>query len=111
MPSVAFREFMRTSTLPIAVLAALFVGCARHSPPPAAAPDRSEPTTSRATQPIAPAVSRVSEPTPSPAVLTPPPAVNSPYRDLAARFLESDGQGGWRKNEKAATELEKLSPD
>jgi hypothetical protein len=35
----------------------------------------------------------------------------SPLRNLALQYLESDGHGGWRKNEKAATELEKLSPE
>src|SRR5262245_58352945 len=36
---------------------------------------------------------------------------SSPYRDLVARYLDSDGQGVWRKNEKAATELEQLSAE
>lgn len=31
-------------------------------------------------------------------------------RDLAARYVVSDGQGGWRPDERAATELEKLGP-
>ncbi|MBW8883678.1 MAG: hypothetical protein JF612_02645, partial [Planctomycetia bacterium] len=44
-------------------------------------------------------------------VASAPPSEDSRLHDLAARLLESDGQGGWRKNEKAATELEKLSPD
>jgi HEAT repeat protein len=43
----------------------------------------------------------------------PPPAQSaaSPLRDLTAKYLENDGRGGWRKNELAATELEKLSPE
>ncbi len=32
-------------------------------------------------------------------------------RDLLSRYLENDGQGGWRKDEKAATELEKLTTE
>jgi HEAT repeat protein len=40
-----------------------------------------------------------------------PASGESRLRGLAARLLESDGQGGWHKNEQAATELEKLSPE
>jgi HEAT repeat protein len=32
-------------------------------------------------------------------------------RDLISGYIVSDGRGGWRKNEKAATELEKLSAE
>ncbi len=32
-------------------------------------------------------------------------------RDLAARYLENDTSGGWRVNEQAALELDKLGPD
>jgi HEAT repeat protein len=41
------------------------------------------------------------------------PAANQTQslRELAARLIESDGQGGWRTNEKAATELEKLGTE
>jgi hypothetical protein len=39
---------------------------------------------------------------------TPPAATPGSFRDLAARYVESDGSGGWRINELAATELEKL---
>src|SRR5688572_12373971 len=44
---------------------------------------------------------------------TPPASQSSPTsaRDIVARLLESDGEGGWRTNEKAATELEKLGPE
>jgi hypothetical protein len=44
------------------------------------------------------------------AATAPPPSAASPLRDLTARYLDSDGQGGWRTNEQAATELEKLGP-
>jgi len=64
------------------------------SPPAAAAPR------------AAPAKAPTSEP-PKGQTLT----THSGLEELIAGYLESDGQGGWRKNEKAATELEKLSPE
>src|SRR4029079_700699 len=36
---------------------------------------------------------------------------SSRLRALVAKYLESDGRGGWRKNEQPATELEKLSAE
>src|SRR5213080_2387977 len=33
------------------------------------------------------------------------------WRELMSRYLQPSGQGGWRPNEQAATELEKLSPE
>ena len=59
----------------------------------------------RATPATGPAVSKSTA-----AATAPPPSAASPLRDLAARYLDSDGQGGWRTNEQAATELEKLGP-
>lgn len=59
----------------------------------------------------------VESPTTEPATPTqpidspaPPPADQSNLAMLAARLIDSDGQGGWRINEKAATELERLGP-
>jgi len=46
----------------------------------------------------------------SPAAPASPPATNR-FRELVSHYLDSDGNGGWRTNEKAATELEKLAPD
>src|SRR5262249_42841214 len=60
--------------------------------------------------PPAPAVSVKTDSDAKPANSA-PPSGDSRLRDLAARLLDSDGQGGWRKNEKAATELEKLNAE
>ena len=52
----------------------------------------------------------------NPALTTSPPTPPQPapmsggLRDWLGRYLESDGAGGWRPNEKAATEVEKLAP-
>jgi HEAT repeat protein len=94
----------------IAVIVFVTSGCGKSPSPP---PPKNE------------SVTTIAEPSPSPAPLptavptkpvVQPPAntlapVASPYRDFAARYLDSDGQGGWRTNEKAATDLEKLGPD
>ena len=69
--------------------------------PQVAAPLHSE---SPVTRPIPPANSA------PPAAQSELATTASPLRSLLAQYLESDGHGGWRKNEKAATELEKLSP-
>jgi hypothetical protein len=94
--------------LAFACLAA--TGCSGSQPSqPAKADGRADPSN----EPPAPARPRSvppSAPTAQPAVSGPAPSV-SPLRDLAARYLESDGHGGWRKNEQAATELEKLSAE
>jgi len=63
-----------------------------------------------------PAPSPISANAAAPATPSSPaaPASSPPsnrFRELVSRYLESDGHGGWRTNEKAATELEKLSPD
>src|SRR5262245_26848961 len=87
--------------------AVVSTGCGQKPAPPAA---QVEPKTAAANPPPT-ASSTAKNPASMPAV--PPPTVEpkpvaSPLRDLAARYLQSDGQGGWRKNEAAATELEKL---
>jgi HEAT repeat protein len=47
--------------------------------------------------------------TPTTASASPTPAPTpGPLRDLAARYVQSNPAGGWRVNEQAATELEKL---
>lgn len=47
---------------------------------------------------------------PAPMADSKPVAEGPVGREWIKQLLESDGDGGWRKNEKAATELEKLSP-
>ncbi|MCI0361261.1 MAG: HEAT repeat domain-containing protein [Planctomycetaceae bacterium] len=98
----------------VAALAAA-LGCdyGQPAPPPppppvtTAAPVTLPPTTS-----ATPSTSAKAPPgtiAPSVPRTTPLPAGN--LRDLAGRYLESDGIGGWRTSEKAATELEKLGPE
>jgi HEAT repeat protein len=41
----------------------------------------------------------------------PPATAHNHLRQLVSRYVESDGAGGWRTNEQAATELEKLGPE
>jgi HEAT repeat protein len=41
----------------------------------------------------------------------PPPKPAGSVRELAARYLVSNGAGGWRPDEKAATEIERLGPE
>lgn len=101
---------LRTSFIILAALLCVSVaGCGGKNPPPA--PQASaEPTLVET--PVVPQKSVAGSPSPA---KEPPPAASAstspPLRDLVARYLQSDGQGGWRKNEKAATELEKLGPD
>jgi hypothetical protein len=97
-----------------AVLLAVFAGCSKKDAAPEDASAIShfsnsppqEPLSAAAPQPEVPKTATSSAP---PASAPPAATTNSPYRDVTARFLESDDRGGWRKNEKAATELEKLS--
>jgi HEAT repeat protein len=91
------------SLLRIAVVGPLLAGCSSRPP---AAPTPEEPPAAAAAN-VEPA--KV-DPQPTAVVAKPSPS-GPPVRDLARQLLESDGQGGWRKNEKAATELEKLSAD
>jgi hypothetical protein len=60
-------------------------------------------------------LARANEPESSPVASGPiaPAAADSAVtklRELAARYLQPDGQGGWRIDESSATELEKLGP-
>lgn len=88
------------------LLAALVMtgGCGKNPQEPPAVAE-----TTSSTTPPAPATTPTASMAPAPpkaaAASTSPP----PLRELAARYLESDGHGGWRKNEQAATELEKLA--
>jgi HEAT repeat protein len=96
------------------VLIAFIAGCSSSkSPPPEA-----EVTTAPAAEHAAPSPS--STPVASSAKAAPAKparptaesgASQSPQRDLAARLVDGDGRGGWRINEKAATELERQGPE
>jgi HEAT repeat protein len=98
----------------LAIVTALSLGivaCRRQ--PPVAKPTK-EPTTLQSTE--SPPASAPTGPTP--AVSSAPLPASAPttdntsrLRELVAGYLESDGHGGWRKNEKVATELEKLTAE
>src|SRR6478752_4490097 len=79
-------------------------------PPPTASTDAAPQQQPQAAAPVSktPAVTST---TTAPAAPSAPAPVSSRFRDLVGRYLESDGHSGWRTSEKAATELEKLSPD
>jgi HEAT repeats len=104
--------------LRLAVVIAWFAiaGCGGKSGAPADA-GGSDPSSgsSSAAEAATPAPTAATTPTPiasAPAATSGPPASTAaPLRDLVGRYLVSDGQGGWRPDEKAATELEKLAPD
>lgn len=117
----------------INVLALLVVasGCGSSQPAPGPPPAAVRPAPSQpaATQgatvnpPTTAATSLPGSPVPAagatssaPTASAPPsaaPSTTTPnnLRDLAARYLESDGSGGWRTNERAALELERAGPD
>jgi HEAT repeat protein len=100
----------RVLLVAVGILSVDLFGCSRSTMPPA--PEHAKPENIASTAPaaapasLAPSVTPDQKPTSSV-----PPSGNSRLRELAARLLESDGQGGWRKNEKAATELEKLNAE
>jgi HEAT repeat protein len=97
----------------IAILLAA-IGCTPSAPPPVPPPP---PVVTPIPAPVVtPEPPPRVEPAPAPVSPSPPPQTTSdkpaaPLRDLAARLVESDGSGGWRIDEKAATELEKLGPE
>ncbi len=119
----------------VIVVASLVVvsGCGSSQPAPAPTPATQPAATQpAATQPVTtqsataktttattppsspvPAAGTKSNPptTPAPPITTPSIAAPNNLRELAARYLEGDGSGGWRTNEQAALELEKLGPD
>jgi hypothetical protein len=86
----------------IVFLACLGCGAKKETAAPAV---ESTPTPQSPVTPAAPTVV-----TPTPASPAPDPTLTR-LRELLADYLASDGQGGWRKDEKAATELEKLTAD
>src|SRR5438105_15073711 len=86
-------------------------GCGQKEPPPAPAASADGAATKQSTAPAPTSAPPTTPTTAAPSAPSALPPVSSRHRDLVARYLESDGHGGWRTNEKAATELEKLSPD
>jgi HEAT repeat protein len=86
--------------------------CSRHE---TALEPTQEPASPQSVSPVAvaPATPVVETTTASPAtpVTSSTVEASSRLRDLVAAYLVSDDQGGWRKDEKAATELEKLSEE
>jgi hypothetical protein len=104
-------QLMRTFCL-LAVSSLLCsTGCTSGGPAPA--PTVAEKSESTVAAPAAPpptqAVSSVSATVVKPQ--SEPSAADSRVRALVAAYLVADGHGGWRKDEKAATELEKLTAD
>jgi len=101
----------RIGLVAISVIGFLVAGCAARSN----APESGAPGQAKAVSESAPAGSTTPAPggaevaAPRRESVAAPASGDSRLRELAARLLESDGQGGWRKNEKAATEFEKLS--
>ena len=84
--------------------------CSRHKAAPepkqeAVNPQPAAPVTTAT--PVAP----TTKTSPAATATNTPSAASSRLSDLATAFLVSDGRGGWRKDEKAATELEKLSSE
>src|SRR5262245_51877878 len=94
----------------IGLISVAAIGCSGNAKPPE--PAKADSNSVSHAPPPAPAVTAKTAPERD---LKParsaPPSGDSRLRDLAARLLDSDGQGGWRKNEKAATELEKLNAE
>src|SRR5262245_317594 len=90
-------------------------GCSSTAPPPAESPApaakvTSEPAGASAPPPIAQPSSASQTHASSAPAATAGPAVDPTLRALAARLVVSDGHGGWRRDEQAATDLEKLGP-
>jgi len=102
------------------VLAALGCGDSQPAPAPpvtstpATTTAQPEPPSSQAAPPATAAnVKSSAQAADSPATSSAPPGKPSApsLRDLAAKYLESDGAGGWRTNEAAALALDKLGPE
>lgn len=99
---------MRIFCFLIATSVLLISGCSSGSPAPA-------PVTEKLTPPViapdsTPASAVSSAAATSSIPKSQPAAAESRVRSLVAAYLVADGHGGWRKDEKAATELEKLTP-
>ena len=89
-----------------AALAYAALGCGRSAPP--TPPPTTPPAVATTSGPNLPET-----PSTPPTTVTPPattPSAGGGLRELLTRYLDSDGQGGYRPNEKTATDLEKLAP-
>jgi hypothetical protein len=101
-------------TFVVIVGAACLAGaaCSRHEavPGPSQETVKPQPAAPVAAAPVANVVNASTATNAAPATNV-SAAPSSWVRDLIARYLVSDGRGGWRKDEKAATELEKLTAE
>jgi HEAT repeat protein len=94
----------------LAILCAVYLAltaCSRREP---AIEPKSEPPVAETAQ-VPASASPTSAPLSSPPPVSTPAPMNSRLRDLVESYLVSDGHGGWRKDEKTTTELEKLTAD
>lgn len=105
--------YLAIVSLPLAAL-----GCRPSRQPvsvPAASPgDESNASASKPSEPAPTTVAQTDSGSKAvPAPESPKAAANQPptVRDVVGKLLEADGEGGWRVNERAATELEKLGAD
>ena len=83
------------------------------APTPSSLPPTASPPAAVTTAPPTSSTPSASPPIAKPPASAPPvtSSTDAPLRDLAARLLESDGQGGWKKNSVAIAELEALGPE
>ena len=99
------------AALAVPALAGCGTSASPTAPAPAAAPPSSAPTTSASAK-GAPAQSALPEggnaAAPGKGASPSGAGTLGSLRELAARYVQSDGRGGWRINEQAATDLEKL---
>src|SRR5262245_17678511 len=94
----------------IGLFSVAVLGCSGNTKPPEPAQAKSD-SVSYASPPAPELSAKTAPESDAKPANSAPPSGDSRFRDLAARLLDSDGQGGWRKNEKAATELEKLNAE
>ena len=98
---------LRSNWIPVA-LAIAAVGCGRSVPPPPP-PVSTPPAVATAGDPSLPPNPAAAPTTAAPPAVA-PSASGGGLGELLAKYLDADGQGGYRPNEKAATELERLAP-
>lgn len=85
----------------------LVAGCGRSTPPVPPPPATAAPVVTATDPVLKPDTTATPPSTPTPSPMANPAGG---LRDVLARYLDADGQGGFRPNEKAATEVEKLAP-
>ena len=107
---------LRRTFICLAVIVLCATGCSPKAPAP---PEHPAEKANASSEPVAasPSHSVVQPATPSeqPASKTPAaasrPEIDPALRNLASRLIVGDGHGGWRRDERAATDLEKMGPD